>query len=86
MDNGKVISILNDLIETCRDGQEGFKEASENATSPPTLNASFWRPAESGLAVSENSNKKCGRWEGIRKKVDLRQVLSIGYGWTSKAP
>ena len=34
MDNGKVISILNDLIETCRDGQEGFKEASENATSP----------------------------------------------------
>jgi uncharacterized protein (TIGR02284 family) len=34
MDNDKVISTLNDLIETCRDGQEGFKEASENATSP----------------------------------------------------
>lgn len=34
MDNDKVISILNDLIETCRDGQNGFKEASENAKSP----------------------------------------------------
>lgn len=34
MDNDKVISTLNGLIETCRDGQEGFKEASENATSP----------------------------------------------------
>ena len=43
MDNDKVISILNDLIETCRDGQEGFKEASENATSPELK--SFFRDA-----------------------------------------
>ena len=34
MDNDKVIGILNDLMETCRDGQEGFKEGAENATSP----------------------------------------------------
>jgi len=34
MDNDRVISRLNDLIETCRDGQQGFKEASENAKSP----------------------------------------------------
>lgn len=33
MNNDKVIGILNDLIETCRDGQNGFKEAAENATS-----------------------------------------------------
>lgn len=30
MDNDKVISTLNDLIETCRDCQEGFKEAADN--------------------------------------------------------
>lgn len=30
MDNDKAISTLNDLIETLRDGQEGFKEAAEN--------------------------------------------------------
>lgn len=34
MDNDKVISTLNDLIETCRDGQNGFKEAAENVKSP----------------------------------------------------
>jgi uncharacterized protein (TIGR02284 family) len=34
MDNDKVISTLNTLIETCRDGQNGFKEAAENVESP----------------------------------------------------
>lgn len=30
MNNTEVISILNDLIQTCRDGQEGFRTAAEN--------------------------------------------------------
>jgi uncharacterized protein (TIGR02284 family) len=30
MKNSEVISILNELIETCRDGQEGFRTAAEN--------------------------------------------------------
>jgi uncharacterized protein (TIGR02284 family) len=30
MDRNKTISVLNDLIETCRDGQEGFQEAADN--------------------------------------------------------
>ena len=34
MDSNKVVSTLNDLIETCRDGQNGFKEAAENVKSP----------------------------------------------------
>ena len=34
MDTNKVISSLNDLIEVCRDGQNGFKEAAENVKSP----------------------------------------------------
>lgn len=33
MDNDKAINTLNDLIETLRDGQEGFKEAADNAQS-----------------------------------------------------
>jgi uncharacterized protein (TIGR02284 family) len=28
-DNDNVISTLNNLIETCKDGQDGFKSASE---------------------------------------------------------
>ncbi|HYP29096.1 MAG TPA: PA2169 family four-helix-bundle protein [Blastocatellia bacterium] len=34
MDNDKVISTLNDLIETCRDGQNGFQEAADNVKNP----------------------------------------------------
>ena len=34
MDNDKVISTLNDIIEICRDGQKGFKEAAENVKNP----------------------------------------------------
>lgn len=34
MDNKKVVSTLNELIETCRNGQNGFKEAAENVKSP----------------------------------------------------
>jgi uncharacterized protein (TIGR02284 family) len=34
IDNSKVISILNNLIETCKDGQEGFREAAEAAKDP----------------------------------------------------
>ena len=30
MDNKTIVSTLNDLIETCRDGMNGFKEAAEN--------------------------------------------------------
>jgi uncharacterized protein (TIGR02284 family) len=30
MNNNEVIAILNDLIETCRDGQESFQVAAEN--------------------------------------------------------
>lgn len=34
MDNDNVISHLNSLIETCRDGQNGFLEAAENVKNP----------------------------------------------------
>jgi len=30
MDNGNVISVLNHLIETCRDGEQGFRTAAEH--------------------------------------------------------
>jgi uncharacterized protein (TIGR02284 family) len=32
MDRDNVISVINGLIETCRDGQNGFQEAAENVS------------------------------------------------------
>lgn len=34
MDRDSIVSMLNELIETCRDGQAGFKEAADNVKSP----------------------------------------------------
>lgn len=34
MDNDDVISTLNDLIETCKDGQEGFRTCAEDISDP----------------------------------------------------
>lgn len=34
MNNDKAISVLNNLIETCKDGELGFKTAAEGLTSP----------------------------------------------------
>lgn len=34
MDNKDVISVLNDLIETCKDGEKGFRECAEGIKSP----------------------------------------------------
>jgi uncharacterized protein (TIGR02284 family) len=34
MSNEKAVSVLNNLIETCKDGEQGFKTAAEGLTSP----------------------------------------------------
>ena len=34
MTNDKAISVLNNLIETCKDGEQGFRTAAEGLTNP----------------------------------------------------
>ena len=41
-ENKKTISVLNELIETCKDGQEGFRQASE-AVKDTSLKSLFGR-------------------------------------------
>jgi uncharacterized protein (TIGR02284 family) len=36
MDNDKAISTLNGLIETCKDGEQGFRTAAEGLSDPQT--------------------------------------------------
>ena len=38
MDNDDVISTLNDLIETCKDGEEGFRQCAEGISDPQIKN------------------------------------------------
>jgi uncharacterized protein (TIGR02284 family) len=36
MDRGNVISVLNNLIQTCKDGEQGFRAAADNLKDPQT--------------------------------------------------
>jgi len=50
MDNDEVISTLNDLIETSKDGEEGFRTCAANA-SDPQLKTFFSNRAQSCAAA-----------------------------------
>jgi len=53
MDNQDVVSTLNDLIETCKDGEEGFRTCAEDI-SDPRIKAIFMERAQGcALAASE---------------------------------
>lgn len=53
MDNDDVISTLNDLIETCKDGEQGFRSCAEDISNPK-LKTFFDSRAEScAKAASE---------------------------------
>jgi uncharacterized protein (TIGR02284 family) len=51
MDNDDVISVLNNLIETSKDGEEGFRNCAEHATDP-TLKTFFANRAQSCAAAA----------------------------------
>ena len=53
MDNDKAISTLNDLIETCRDGQKGFKEAADNVKNPELKSFFTQCASERAQCISE---------------------------------
>jgi uncharacterized protein (TIGR02284 family) len=53
MDNKPLIQLLNDLIETCKDGEYGFRSTAEHASSPELLRLMELRSEECRQAASE---------------------------------
>lgn len=53
MDNKAAISELNDLIETCLDGQKGFQECAEDLKSPDLKSTMTARAVECRQAATE---------------------------------
>lgn len=51
--NKEAISVLNDLIETCKDGQEGFKTCAEDIKNPELKNLFIQRSADCAVAAAE---------------------------------
>jgi uncharacterized protein (TIGR02284 family) len=53
MTREEVISVLNNLIETCRDGQTGFQTAAEGVANPSLKESFFQYAQQRGLFVTE---------------------------------
>lgn len=53
MDNDKVVSTLNDLIETCKDGEEGFRQCAEDIKNPSIKTTFMARAQSCATAASE---------------------------------
>ena len=51
--NKETISLLNSLIETCKDGEQGFKTAAEGLTSPDLKAKFFQYSRERGQIAGE---------------------------------
>lgn len=56
MDNSQVVDVLNDVIETCKDGEYGFKTCAENASSASLKQTFARRASECASATTELSS------------------------------
>ncbi len=53
MENSDVVSVLNDLIETCKDGEYGFRTCAERATAASLKQTFQQRAQECATAATE---------------------------------
>jgi uncharacterized protein (TIGR02284 family) len=53
MDNDKVVSTLNDLIETCKDGEEGFRQCADGVNDPTMKSTLMTRAQGCATAAGE---------------------------------
>ncbi len=53
MENSRVVEVLNDLIETCKDGEYGFRTCSERASSASLKQTFQQRAQECSSAAAE---------------------------------
>jgi uncharacterized protein (TIGR02284 family) len=63
MTNDKAISVLNNLIETCKDGEQGFRTAADGLTSPE-ITSTFHRYARERGQMSKDLEAEVRRLGG----------------------
>ncbi len=53
MDTEDTVSVLNDLIETCKDGEKGFRECADDLTNPQLKTTMTQRAHDCATAATE---------------------------------
>ena len=78
MDRDDVIGTLNDLIETCKDGQEGFRTCAD-AVKNPQLKGFFEQKAErcGGNVLAERID---GRDDGLGHTSSITFATRMNHG------
>ncbi len=79
--NKESISVLNDLIETSKDGQEGFKTCAEDIKHPQLKALFVQRAADCATAAAE-LQAAVRSWAAIRKPPPASPVTCTVVGWT----
>jgi uncharacterized protein (TIGR02284 family) len=79
MQNDKAISVLNSLIETCKDGEQGFKTAAEGVTDS-TLKSKFLEYSRQRAQMSSELQAEVRRLGGDPEKSGSMSG-SLHRGW-----
>ncbi|RZT38658.1 PA2169 family four-helix-bundle protein [Cupriavidus agavae] len=75
------VSVLNDLIEVSRDGEEGFRKAAEDAKNPELKTLFSSRATECGAAVRELQSQVTAL--GAKPEDHGSMAGAIHRGWVS---
>lgn len=79
MQNDKAISVLNDLIQTCKDGEQGFKTAAEGLKNPQTK-AKFMEYSQQRASMARELQAEVRRLGGDPEKSGSVSA-SLHRGW-----
>ena len=79
MQNDQAVSVLNNLIETCKDGEQGFKTAADGVKNP-SLKAKFLQYSRERAQMSSELQAEVRRLGGDPEKSGSMSA-SLHRGW-----
>jgi uncharacterized protein (TIGR02284 family) len=83
MNNDEVISTLNDLIETCKDGEESYKTCATDAAKRKSDLQSTFANLQHGCAVAAAELQDLVRTEGGKPQTEAGIGDAIHRGWVN---
>ncbi|MFZ6647389.1 PA2169 family four-helix-bundle protein [Undibacterium sp. TJN25] len=83
MDNDDIISTLNDLIETCKDGEEGFKTCVEDASDRHPQLKAMLADRQRGCAAAASELQDLVRAQGGDPETSSSVAGALHRSWVN---
>jgi uncharacterized protein (TIGR02284 family) len=81
MNNDDIISTLNDLIETCKDGEEGFKTCVEDASDRHPQLKTMFADRQRSCAIAASELQELVRTEGGEPRIGSSVGSALHRSW-----